>query len=232
MPKKISDIRRAEIVDALYDAIRDDGISLPSYDQIARKGDMSRQLVRHYYRDAEQIAVDLCDRLAETYRDHLTRGVLHAEPAARLRVLLDFYFDRLSGKGLAKPKDDAVYDALFALAGVSERVHAKLREQYVELMRTLSRELHLAHPDLPRVACRELAYLVVTQMCGHWKMKATLGMVADDAVPREAIDRLIASYAAGYESRGDDPFGGALDDAANDDASASTQSETVVVAAP
>lgn len=223
MPKKISDIRRAEIVQALYDAVIEDGVSLPSYDQIARHGDMSRQLVRHYYRDAEQMAVDLCDHLASTYRDLLVRGILHAEPADRLRVFLDFYFDFLAGKGLAKPTDDAVYDALFAYAAVSKRVRTKLREQYVGLLDTLAQEVRTAHPKLPQAGCRELAYLVVTQMYGHWKMRATLGLEADNAVPREAIDRLIASYAERYEEREEEAIV-----AANDDA----QSGTLAVAAP
>ena len=212
MPKKISDIRRGEIVHALYDAIESDGVSLPSYDQIARKGDMSRQLVRHYYRDAEQMAVDLCDHLASVYRDHLVRGVLHADPTDRLRVFLDFYFDFLAGKGLAKPKDDTIYDALFAYAAVSERVRTNLREQYTELLQTLAQELHVAYPKLPRAATRELAYLIVTQMYGHWRMKATLRMTAENAVPREALDRLISSYVENYEERDAEPFPEAAND--------------------
>ena len=224
MPKKISDIRRDEIVHALLDAVQSDGVSLPSYDQIARKGDMSRQLVRHYYRDVEQMAVDLCDHLAETYRDHLIRGILHADPADRLRVFLDFYFDFLAGKGLAKPKDDSVYDALFAYAGTSERVRENLREQYTELLQTLAHEMQITHTSLPQAAARELAYLVVTQMYGHWKMKATLGMDVDSTVPREAIDRLITSYIERYEERGEEPVA----QAANDDA----QAGTVAVAVP
>ena len=226
MPKKISDIRRSEIVQALLDAVQSDGVSLPSYDLIARKGDMSRQLVRHYYRDPEQMAVDLCEHLAETYRDHIMRGIIHADPSDRLRVFLDFYFDLLANKGLSKPADDTIYDALFAYAGASERVRATLRTQYTELLQALSHELQIAHPGLPQPACRELAYLVVTQMYGHWKMKATLGMEADNRVPREALDRLIASYVENYESRSEEPVAAAVP--ANDDAHAGTAS----VAAP
>lgn len=206
MPKKIADIRRAEIVRALYDAIQIEGVSLPSYDHIAREGDMSRQLVRHYYRDPEQMAVDLCDDLAATYKDLLMRGVLHAEPADRLRVLLDFYFDRLADKGLGKPQDEPVYDALFALASVSERVRNKLREQFSELRHALADEMQASHPELSPAGCSELAYLVVSQMYGHWTMKATLGMAnADSDTPRAAIDRLIASYVASHDERAPAP---------------------------
>lgn len=225
MPKKIADIRRAEIVQALQEAIAVEGISLPSYDHIAREGDMSRQLVRHYYRDPERMAADLCDRLAEGYRDLLMRGIMHAEPEDRLRVFLDFYFDRLSGKGLGKPSDDAIYDALFAFAGTSDLVRDRLAEQYAELRRSLADEIETAHPDLSQAGCRELAYLVVTQMYGHWRMRATLGMAdADSRVPREAINRLIASYVEHYDERdGEDDV---------EPSSARAHSGTVEAAAP
>ena len=47
MAKKIRDIRRPEIVRALFDAIMELGVSLPSYDQVAKQGGMTRQLIRH-----------------------------------------------------------------------------------------------------------------------------------------------------------------------------------------
>ena len=195
MPKKISDIRRPEIVRGLYEAIEAGGIALPSYDLIAQKGEMSRQLVRHYYKDAEQMAVDLCDQLAASYRDCLMRGIIQADDSRRLGVFLDFYFDVLSEKGLPKPKDDQVYDGLMAYAARSERVRDNLRDQYSLLQATLAHEVQISHPQLTQEACRELGYLVVAIMYGHWKMVATLGMSDDyNAVSRAAIDRLIESY--------------------------------------
>ena len=200
MPKKISDIRRPEIVQGMYDAIMKHGMSPPSYDLIAREGDMSRQLVRHYYKDAEQMAVDLCDHLAATYRDCLMRGIIQADESHRLRVFLDFYFDFLADKGLPKPKDDQVYDGMMALAASSARVKDNLRGQYSLLQATLAHEVQISHPELPQKACSELGYLVVALMYGHWKMVASLGMSeAMNRVSREAIDRLIESYVARYE---------------------------------
>ena len=202
MPKKISEIRRPEIVQAMYDAIAKHGMSPPSYDLIAREGDMSRQLVRHYYKDPEQMAVDLCDHLAATYRDCLMRGIIQADESRRLQVFLDFYFDVLANKGLPKPKDDQVYDGVMALANSSQRVRDNLRGQYSLLQATLAHEVQISHPDLPQKACHELGYLVVALMYGHWKMVASLGI--DDAmnrVSREAVDRLIASYVERYEAQ-------------------------------
>ena len=197
MPKKIADIRRPEIVRAMYDAIAKHGMSPPSYDLIAAEGDMSRQLVRHYYKDPEQMAVDLCGHLADTYRDCLMRGIIQADESRRLSVFLDFYFDFLAERGLPKPKDDEVYDGVMAMAASSSRVREALRGQYDLLQSTLAHEIQISHPDMAPEACRELGYLVVALMYGHWKMVASLGMSPDlNRTSREAIDRLIESYAA------------------------------------
>lgn len=199
MVRKIADIRRPEIVQALYLAIQKEGIHLPGNDQIARHGGMSRQLIRHYFDNPEDAAVALCDALAATYRDCLMKGIIAADSSRRLGVFLDFYFNFLADKGLPKPADDSVYDALFALAGTSERVRQNLRDQYTLLQQTLAHEIQISYPDLPQSGCRELGYLIVITMYGHWKMVATLGFSDRyNRVAREALDRLIESYVAHY----------------------------------
>lgn len=200
MVKKIAEIRRPEIVRALFQAIRERGIALPSYDQIATQGGMTRQLVRHYFQDPEDLAVALCNYLADTYRDCLMRGIIAAESSQRLSVFLDFYFDFLSEKQLEKPRDDEVYDALFALAGTSQKVRSNLHDQYKLLQMTVAHEIKISYPNLPQEGCRELGFLLVSLMYGHWKMVATLGFSRDNnRVSREAMNRLIDSYCQRYE---------------------------------
>lgn len=200
MAKKIAEIRRPEIVAALYDAVKDVGISLPSYDQVAQRGEMTRQLVRHYFPDPEDLAVALCDHLAAVYKDCLMRGIIAADDSRRLGVFLDFYFDFLAEKDLAKPRDDQVYDALFALAGSSRRVRENLRDQYSLLQMTVAHEIQISHPHIPQSACRELGFMLVAIMYGHWKLVASLGFSESyNRVSREALDRLIESYANRYQ---------------------------------
>lgn len=199
MATKIAEIRRPEIVRALYQAIKDNGVSLPSYDQIARAGGMTRQLVRHYFADPEDVAVFLCDHLASIYRDHLMRGIIAADDSRRLGVFLDFYFDFLADRGLAKPRDDEVYDALFAFASTSPKVRKNLHDQYSLLQMVVAHEIQISYPEMPQPACRELGYLLVALMYGHWKMVATLGFSEEyNAVSRAAVDRLIESYSRHY----------------------------------
>ena len=66
---------------------------------------------------------------------------------------------------------------------------------------TLAHEIQISYPDLHQNGCRELGYLIVIVMYGHWKMVASLDFSTDyNRVSRDALDRLIASYTANYQS--------------------------------
>lgn len=200
MVKPISEIRKPEIVQAAIRMIGKFGLPVISYDLIARETDMSRQLIRHYFPDSEVLMVAVCDALAASYRECLMRGILKANTTRRLPMFLDFYFNFLAGEELAKPADDAVYDAMFCLAAGSEAVRKNLFDQYNLLHHTIAHEVQISNPGLPQTACREIGYLFVVIMYGHWKMVATLGFSDQyNRVSREAVDRLIDSYVARYE---------------------------------
>ncbi len=201
MPKPISSIRRPEIVQATMKAINQHGLPMLSYDMIAQEADMSRQLIRHYFPDPEALMIAVCDALAASYRDLLLKGILDANSPHRLSMFLDFYFNFLSGKGLIKPPDDAIYDAMFSLAAGSPAVKRNLHEQYTVLQYTIAHEVQVSNPELNQAACKEVGFLFVSLMYGHWKMVATLGFSEDyNRVTRAALDRIIASYIDHYEN--------------------------------
>lgn len=200
MPKAVADIRKPEIVQAAFRAIAREGLPMPSYDAIAREAGISRQLIRHYFPEPQDMMLMLCDALAASYRELLAQGILEARSHERLPLFLDFYFGFLEGKGLAKPADDAVYDALVALAAGSEEIRTNLREQYSLLRHVMAHEVQVSHPSIPQKACREIGYLFVSLMYGHWKMVASLGFSPEhNRIAREAMDRIIDSYITRYE---------------------------------
>ncbi|MFN3823412.1 MAG: TetR/AcrR family transcriptional regulator [Pseudorhodobacter sp.] len=200
MVKPISEIRKPEIVQAAIRMIGKYGLPVVSYDLIAKETDMSRQLIRHYFPESEVLMVAVCDALAASYRECLMKGIIKANTAKRLPMFLDFYFNFLAGEDLAKPTDDAVYDAMFCLAAGSDAVRKNLFDQYNLLHHTIAHEVQISHPGLPQSACREIGYLFVVIMYGHWKMVATLGFSERyNRVSREAIDRLIESYLMRYD---------------------------------
>lgn len=204
MRKPIADIRRPEIVEAAFKAIKVHGLAMPAYDLIAREAGMSRQLIRHYFPEPEQLMIAVCDRLASAYRTALTQGIIKFDVTQRLPTFLNFYFNFLAGEGLPKPPDDAVYDAMFALATASPAVRQSLHGQYSELMMAIANEVQISNPNLPHRACREIAFLFTSLMYGHWKMVASLGFSSEmNRVTREALDRLIESYIHRYDDPDD-----------------------------
>ncbi|PIL18726.1 hypothetical protein P775_19330 [Puniceibacterium antarcticum] len=195
MVKPIADIRRPAIVQAAIRTIGKHGLPTPSYDLIAQEAEMSRQLVRHYFPNPEELMVSVCDGLAAAYEEALAEGILNADKSGRLSLFLDFYFNFLAGENLAKPMDDGVYDAMMSLATGSEKVRQSLHNHYAQLQSTIAQEVRVNDPSLSRSACHEIGYLFVTLIYGHWKMVASLGFSENNnRVAREAVDRLIASY--------------------------------------
>jgi AcrR family transcriptional regulator len=191
-----------EIRDGAFAVLLSEGLPYLSYERVAQAAGVTRQLVRYHFPEPEALMLDICERLATSYREILIHGVSQKAGQNRLTVFFDFYFDLLDGA--AKPRDDQVYDALFSLAAKSEPIQTNLREQYQLLGTVLSHELRQAHPSIPLESCEEIAYLLITIMYGHWKMVATLGMAEDNnRVARRAIDRLLASYLEEPEAQPD-----------------------------
>ncbi|MEO1542173.1 MAG: TetR/AcrR family transcriptional regulator [Pseudomonadota bacterium] len=200
MAQRIADIRRAEIVDACMRTLQTTGVALPVYDKIATEADMSRQLVRHYFSDPEELMVAVCDALAAEYKRRLAEGILAAKSTERLDLFLDFYFGLVTTTGHSKPVDDTIYDAMMALAATHPRVKQNLTDGYGLLRLTVAHEIQISHSDLPQRACEELAHLFVALMYGHWKMAVSLDVSPDmNFAAREAMDRLITSYVERYD---------------------------------
>ena len=200
MAKKISEIRRPEIIEALQKSILSDGIKLPSYDQISQHGEMSRQLIRHYFPDEEEMMLALCETLEQAYRDSLVKSAIASTGGSRLQLFIDFYFNFLSDRGLPKPLDDQIYDALLSYANTYEPLRAKLHIGYNLVQMTFAHEIQITYPDLPQSACKELGYIIIATMYGHWKMVKTVGFSDSYCrVARDSIMRVIESYVQNYE---------------------------------
>ena len=186
-------IQKKQILESTVSFLQTQGAPLPSYAQIADTGDLSRQLIRYYFNDPDDLMCEVCDLLAEAYRMALVKGVETLEGQKRLDFIFDFYFDLVDE--VRKPRDDQSYDAVMSFAAGSDRIKTNLRGQYSLVGQLLQLELKMQHPTLSLDDCAEISYLFVTIMYGHWKMVATLGLSEEHKmVSRRAIDRIVASY--------------------------------------
>lgn len=192
-PKSKQIDQKTNILNAAFRALSEHGLPHLSYDAIAKEADLSRQVVRYHFKDADTLMVALADHLALGYRDNLVAAVTEAQDEPRLTLFIDYFLD--IRPDIPKPKDDHVFDALFALATSSEPVRNTLRSQYMLLGQVLAYEFMLQYPNLPPQAAEELSFLSISLMEGHWKMVATLGFSQEHRLlARQAIERLIQSY--------------------------------------
>ncbi len=193
------DDQRGQIVEGAAKHLLSNGPPPPPFGRIEETAGISRQLVRYYFDDADDLLLAVCDHLASAYRMALIGGVETLAGAKRLHFIFDFYFDLVAD--LPKPRDDQAYDAMFAFAAGSPRIRDNLRAQYTLLGQVLQLEIKMQYPELSLEDCAEISYLFVCIMYGHWKMVASLGLGEDHKlISRRAIDRIIASYAAGDEA--------------------------------
>ena len=182
------------IAQATKELLQEQGPPLPNYASVSEQSGLSRQLIKYYFNEPDDLMCRVCDLLTDAYRAAIAHGVLELNGPPRLHFIFDFYFDMVEEN--RKPRDDQTYDAAFAYAAGSEKVRTNLRNQYTLLGQVLQFEIKTQFPDLSHEDCAEISYLFVTIMYGHWKMVASLGLNEDHKlIARRSIDRLIASFA-------------------------------------
>ncbi len=185
--------KKTQILDAAAHLLRVQGAQALSFENIAKEADLSRQLIRYYFSDLEDLIVELCNYLAKGYRDLLVAGVVNVGQVERLQFFLDFFFDLADGHPM--PANLEVYDTLIAYSVGSDRLRENMCGQYSVLGQVMIHELAIAHPELDGKACEELSFLFVSMMHSHWSFVASLGYAREHSLlTRKAIDRLIASY--------------------------------------
>jgi len=185
--------QKKQIAEGLTGLLQKQGPPHPSYSQIADSSNLSRQLIRYYFDQPEDLMCLVCDMLAEAYQMALVNGVETLKGPKRLQFIFDFYFDLVDDA--RKPDDNQAYDAAMAFAAGSDRIRTNLRGQYTLLGQVLQLEVKMQYPSLSLDDCAEISYLFVCIMYGHWKMVGSLGLADDHKlIARRAIDRIIASY--------------------------------------
>lgn len=195
---------RAAIIKAAYEILRDNGLPSISYSAVANASGVSRQLVRYYFKQPDDLMHALCDLMAEQLGEYVLDGSSDRGESTRVEFLLDSFFHLVEGK--QKLDQDPVYDAMISLAAGSEGLKEDLQGQFTLLGEVVRHEFHAEYPEMDQASTEELSFLFVSLMYGHWRMVASLGFHEDhNRISRQAMDRLIASYRIQGAS---DPEGG------------------------
>lgn len=185
--------KKTQILQAATALLKTRGLQALSFKAVAQEAGLSRQLIRYYYSELDELIVDLCVYLGNAYQETLVAGIVQVGKVERLKFFLDFFFDLVDERPM--PDNLEVYDSLVAYAVGSSDLKERLCGQYKTLGQVITHELAIAHPELDGHACEELSYLFVSMMHAHWSFVATLGYSREHSrLTRRAIDRLIASY--------------------------------------
>jgi AcrR family transcriptional regulator len=119
-------LRRREMLAAYYEVLRDEGLQGASIAKIAKRIDAPPSLLIHYFGTKEQMTIELVDYMLDEYRRGYGDKLASVEdPLARLRAILDTFFDPEYHQLL----DDSVFYACFY---VSLR-HPEVRRSYATL---------------------------------------------------------------------------------------------------
>lgn len=189
----LSQDKKSQILDATTNLLKNNGLQALSFNAVAKEAGLSRQLVRYYYSELDDLIVDLCAHLGNSYREALVAGILEVAQVERLKFFLDYFFDLSDAHPM--PDNLEAYDSLVAYAVGSDALKGRLCDQYKTLGTVITHELAITHPELSGHDCEELSYLFVSMMHAHWSFVATLGYSREHSqLTRRAIDRLIQSY--------------------------------------
>lgn len=181
------------ILQATTRLLCEQGVQAVSFENIANEAGLSRQLVRYYFSDLDEVFVELCDYFGGIYQEALIKGIVQVGHVERLGFFLDYFFGVSEVHEL--PPNLQAYDAMFAYSVGCKPLKQGLRKNYQTLGLVMAHELAIAHPELDSGACDELSFLFVSAMHAHWSFVATLGYRREHCrLARQAFERLIASY--------------------------------------
>jgi AcrR family transcriptional regulator len=157
--------RRAEILEAYIECIRNLGLEAATVDQVAKSLGVSRTLIFHYFGDTQTLTRAAVEYIvANAIRDMTTRG-LGLAPAARRKALLDFMF---AGAHFQSLRDVVVIAELTSLAGRDENVAALLSRMWEAQIDAVTSELVACFPDAPDSDRATVAYALACLGEQHW----------------------------------------------------------------
>lgn len=171
------------------------GVAMVSYDLIAEESHMSRQLVRHYFPNAQTLMLAVCDQLSRQITVALESQADHADPMMKLNALLDVFF----GNDLDFPLQflciEPARNALISMAPGNEEVRERLAQGQEVLRRALQSHIVAAYPTLQKDTAYDISYVFITMIHGHWRTSTFLGKSQSHMWNvRDAMDRLIQSH--------------------------------------
>lgn len=164
-PKKISDIRKQEILESFYQVMIKEGFKGSSIAKIAKHMGVHPSLITHYFKKKDDLILELVDHLITQYEEMYTIKFENvSDPEERFHLLLDLVF----GLDWATLVDNRVFFECYSLSLRDERLKKRLNEMYLRFKNTLIVEInsYIEHGVIREIDPNKAANFIISLVEG------------------------------------------------------------------
>ena len=191
MPKLgMAPIRRKQLVEAAIAAIHAHGFADATVARIAAQAGISAGMVHHYFKDKDELLfATMRHLLAELRSDAVARLARTADPASRIRAIIDACFGDAQF-------DEQVFSAWLALYGNARHSPRLMNILSVYHRRLRSSLLHDLRRLVTEADALRLAEGIAAMIDGLWLRYALTGKPRDPETPRALTRDYLAAALA------------------------------------
>lgn len=191
MPKLgMAPIRRKQLVEAAIAAIHAHGFADATVARIAAQAGISAGMVHHYFKDKDELLfATMRHLLAELRADAVARLARTADPASRIRAIIDACFGDAQF-------DEQVFSAWLALYGNARHSPRLMNILSVYHRRLRSSLLHDLRRLVPDPQALRLSEGIAAMIDGLWLRYALTGKPLDPETPRALTREYLAAALA------------------------------------
>jgi AcrR family transcriptional regulator len=164
-PKKISDIRKQEILESFYQVMIKEGFKGSSIAKIAKHMGVHPSLITHYFKKKDDLILEFVDNLINKYEEmYAVKFGDVTDPEERFHLLLDLIF----GTDWANLVDNRVFFECYSLSLRDERLKKRLNEMYLRFKNQLIVEInsYIEHGVIREIDPNKAANFIISLVEG------------------------------------------------------------------
>lgn len=187
--KSISNIRKLEIIEHLYEVLKCEGIQGTTLSKVADHMGVNSSLLVHYFKTKDNLMAELVDSLAERYTRYFESRYEEIkkikDPVKRLNAMLDVLFD----PDWDVAADASVFWACFYLSFKNKKIKERFRRIYTGLTRRMAEEIKEQYIKIHSNAgdSEKAAMAIISMIDGHAFYCSTIGKNGPDLEGRNFL---------------------------------------------
>lgn len=188
--------KRAEIVAAFMDSVRELGLERASMGEVGRKIGLDRSSLYYYFKTKQELIEESARHLAAGYLEQLEAAIARFSALERARQLVEHTF----GPSFHQPKFAAVMDEFNATSNRDKAVEKSVAGIYRSYESAIVREIDTSYPDADQKDRRDVAY-AISQLAEGASVFQTLGFGTDRRLAARTISLKLLDWLAEDHAR-------------------------------